>query len=130
MFGVSREMVKMQTDIGRDGIEAAQEQVETVTEYFLIAPRSAVDLHPQRIADEVSARISAALLDFVEQQRLDGADRRCARADVIGVQQREFPLEKLLHPALRQAEQIQKNGYRIGDRELLDEVDFAAILEF
>ena len=100
-----------------------------MAEDFGIIPLAPVDLEFEHARDVIPARMAAAILNLLEEIGLYRAHRIAAHFPVVGVEQILLPHQELLHPLLRQAEQVEHDEDRIGFGELLDEIAVAAIPE-
>src|SRR3546814_2921300 len=63
MLGVLGQMAEVQTHDARDRVESANEEVEGVTDQFVVGERAAAYFGLDAVADEIVARVAPAIGD-------------------------------------------------------------------
>src|SRR3546814_10352954 len=87
MLGVLGQMAEVQAHDARDRIEPADEEVEGVTDEFVVGERAAAYFGLDAIADEIVARVAPAIGDDFAHITGDVAHRIAHRVQVRFVQQ-------------------------------------------
>src|SRR3546814_7047613 len=91
MLGVLGQMAEVQTHDARDRVESANEEVEGVTDQFVVGERAAAYFGLDAVADEIVARVAPAIGDDFAHITGDVAYRIAHRVQVRFVQQVMLP---------------------------------------
>src|SRR5690606_25360280 len=122
-------MTHLPGDIGGNGIESADKQIEAKSHQFSVVQLAAFNLGGDAKADQIVDRIGATLIYQLAQIIHDVARTFHDIFDIEAMQQHVFPFKELLHTLARQPHQIEKHHDRKAQRKFVHELAFAAILE-
>ena len=132
---VGGEVVERVAERGRHRIEARHEHEEAIGGHLVVGDRSPVDLETDRLADQVVARLRAALGDdrpeVVEHRRhrRHPVVRDLLRGGPVGVQDAGLPGHEARQVLRRQPHQAEEDGGRVVEGEVRDHVAFTPVGE-
>src|SRR3546814_2385565 len=108
---------------------SANEEVEGVTDQFVVGERAAAYFGLDAVADEIVARVAPAIGDDFAHITGDVAHRIAHRVQIRFVQQVMLPCHEPGGVLMRKVDEVEEDRHREGKGEVPDEVALALVLE-